>query len=491
MNDLSQGWGGPLLGISQRLPPSNPQAEQALLGAIFGNAKALHAVVDFLRPEHFADPVNGRIYREASRRILAGGIADPLTLRTWFEADPDVEAVGGVNYLSLILTHMVSIVGAKPYGLAIHDCWQRRELIAIGEDVVNRSFAAAPEDESGALISSMIDRLDKVAAGAGEDRKAIPFNDAMDMAIAGMERAMRGDGPAGVSTGMRAVDEALGGLEPQTMTVLAGRPGMGKSALGMQWTIAAARQFRDAHAAGGPKQGVLAVSLEMSAEQLGRRALASVARVPLEAIKKGRVVQADVDRIVQARGELDGLPLSIEDCSGLSMGMIRLKARAAKRRHGGLGLIMVDHLHIVRPEEADVRNGATSAIGKISNGLKQLAKEFQCPVLALAQLSRSLESREDKRPTLNDLRQSGEIEQDADAVAFVYRGEYYLPKGEPERNARETLQQFNDRCFELEEMRVRLKGRAEVILEKVRDGSPRSIALNWHGATTHFTEPQQ
>ena len=453
MNEIAY---APLLGISQREPPTNTQAEQALLGAIMSNGRALHTVVEFLKPDHFADPVNARIYREVSRRILAGGVATPIVLRPWFEKDPDIDQVG-VGYLGQLLGAMVSIIGAREYGLAVYECWQRRELIALGEDLVNRSFGAEPGDAAAGMVSGLIDRLDSVIAGQSSDRKAVSSDRAMDMAIAAAERASKAEGPSGLSTGMAGVDNALGGLEPQTLTILAGRPGMGKSALGWMWAVHAAQE---AKRRGLP--GVLVISLEMSAEQLGRRALAAVARVPLEAIKHGRLNQDDWDRVVRARTELDGLPLSIEDCSGLSIGMIRLKARAAKRRHG-LGLIMVDHLHIIRPEDADARNGGTWAVGKISNGLKQLAKEFECPVLALAQLNRSLETREDKRPTLADLRQAGEIEQDADAVAFVYRGEYYLPKGEPEQRSGELAGKFTERCFELDEQRMRLKGKAELI----------------------------
>ncbi len=475
-----------LLEVSQRVPPANERAEQALLGAIMANGKALHAVVEFLRPEHFADPLHGRIYREASRRILGGGIADPVSLQTWFIGDPEASSVGHA-YLAQLLSAMVGTIGAKEYGLAIHDAWQRREIIGLGEEIVNRSFAAVPGDDPTGLIAATIDKLDAIAAGAGEERKAISMDTAMDSALAAAERASRGEGPAGISTGMPSVDQVIGGLEAQTMTVLAGRPGMGKSALGMQWAIHAARDAKAAHDAGKPKLGVLVISLEMSAEQLGRRALSAAARIPLEAIKHGRLTQDDFDRLVRARHELAGLPLSIEDCSGLSMGLIRLKARSARRRHG-LGLIMVDHLHIVRPEDADVRNGATAAIGKISNGMKQLAKEFECPVLALAQLNRSLESREDKRPTLADLRQAGEIEQDADAVAFVYRGEYYLPKGDIERHHGEQPDKFIERVNRLDEDRTRLKGKAELIFEKVRDGSPSTVPLRFNGATTFFSE---
>ncbi len=488
MRDLGDEAG--LLGISQRRPPANDQAEYALLGSIFANSRALYTVVEFLRPEHFVLPLHGRIYTEASRRILAGGVADPISLKAWFEGDAEAHTVGGPSYLAQLLAAMVGVINAREYGQAILDCWQRRAVIAIGEDLVNGAFAGSSDDTGSSLISTTIDKLDGVAAGAGEERKATTWDAAMDAAIAGMEQAMQGGGPVGLSTGMKAVDDALGGLEKQTMTVVAGRPGMGKSALAIQWAVSVARAAREQHRAGGAKAGVLVVSLEMSAPQLARRILAWVANTPGEAIRKGHVSQDQVDRIVQARHEMAGLPLSIEDCSGLSMGMIRLKARAARRRHG-LSLVVIDHLHIVRPDAIDVRNGQTAAIGKISNSLKQLAKEFDCPVVALAQLNRGLESRDDKRPTLADLRQAGEIEQDADAVAFIYRGEYYLPKGDLEQHAGETQAAYADRCARLEDNRRRLHGRAELILEKVREGQPRTIPLLWHGATTSFSEPTE
>ena len=477
-----------LFAISQRMPPTNLQAEQALLGAVMANPKALHSVIDFLQPNHFSDPAHGRIYREAARRILAGGVADPIALRTWWQGDPEAATLGGFDFLARLLGAMVGIINAGEYGRAIHDAWQRRELIAIGEEVVNRSFAATAADAPAGMVTGMIGRLDAVVAGAGDMRGAVSMDGALDAALAAAERAHKRQGPAGISTGMRSVNEALGGLEPQTVTVLAGRPGMGKSALGWMWGVHAAREAKAAHGRGEAKQGVLVLSLEMSAEQLGRRSLSAVSGVPLAAIKRGRLNQDAFDRLVLARRELDGLPLSIEDSGGMNVGVIRLKARAAKRRHG-LGLIMVDHLHLIQAEEADARNGGTWAVGKISNGLKSLAKEFNCPVLALAQLNRAVEAREDKKPTLADLRQAGEIEQDADAVAFIYRGEYYLPKGEPEQKPGEMQGKFAERCAELDEMRQRLKGRAELIFEKVRDGSPCSVPLLFDGDRTLFSEP--
>jgi replicative DNA helicase len=478
---------GPLFGQSLRTPPTNIQAEQALLGAIMSNGKALHAVVEFLKPDHFADHLHGRIYREATRRIMAGGVADAIALDTWFAADPESHAAGGRSYLSGLLASMVGIINAREYGHAIHECWQRRQLIALGEEVVNWSFGAEPGDGVGSMVSSTIDRLDGVLAESGSHRKAVTMDESMDQAISAAQHAATMDGHDGVSTGMQSVDDVLGGLEPQTLSIIAGRPGMGKSALGWMWAVHAARDAKAAHDRGEPPQGVFVVSLEMSAKQLGRRALAAISGVPLAVLKRGRLSQSEWDRVILARKELAGLPLSIEDCSNLSVGLVRLKARAARRRHG-LGLIMIDHLHIMKPEDADARNGGTWAIGRISNGLKQLAKEFECPVLALAQLNRNVEGRDDKRPTLADLRQAGEIEQDADAVAFVYRGEYYL-KGEPERRQGEMADKFAQRCTEFEESRQRLRGKAELIVEKVRDGSPCTVPLLWDAATTHFSEP--
>ena len=479
---------GGLFAISQRLPPTNPQAEQALLGAVMANPKALHAVVEFLRPEHFAEPAHGRLYKEATRRILAGGVADPISLRSWWQGDPEAATLGGFDFLARLLGAMVGIINAREYGFAVFECWQRRELIAVGEEIVNRSFAATSADTPAGLVTGMIGKLDAVVAGVGDVQGAVSMDGAMDAALTAAERAHQRQGPAGISTGMRSVDEALGGLEPQTVTVLAGRPGMGKSALGWGWAVHAAREAKAAHGRGEEKQGVLMLSLEMSAEQLGRRSLSAVSGVPLEAIKRGRLGQEQFDRLVLARRELGELPLLIEDSGGMNVGVIRLKARAAKRRHG-LGLIVVDHLHLIRPEEADARNGGTWAVGKVSNALKAMAKEFNCPVLALAQLNRGVEGREEKRPTLADLRQAGELEQDADNVAFIYRGEYYLPKGEPEQKPGEMQGKFAERCADLDEARQRLKGRAELIFEKVRDGSPCSVPLLFDGDRTLFSEP--
>jgi len=277
-------------------------------------------------------------------------------------------------------------------------------------------------------------------------------------------------------------------MNAQEMIVLGARPGMGKSALGLQIGIAAAKQLRDIAKAGGERKGVLVESLEMEAKQLGRRAIAAVANVPIAALKAGWHASF-ANQIVVGRREVHDLPLLIEDMPGQTVRQLHMRARAAARRFGKLGLIVVDHMHIVRPESADAKNGGTWAVGQISNALKRMAKEFECPVLALAQLSRGVEGRDDKRPTLADLRYSGEIEQDADAIMFLYREEYYLPKGNPARKTGQTQEQYANACSDLERQRGAVKGKAEVIFAKVRDGEPQTKALNFDGPTTSFSEP--
>ena len=462
-----------MFGTALRAPPSNIQAEQSLLGNIMVNAKVLHQIVEILKPEHFADPLHGRIYAEQRRRILDGGIADAVSLKIWMESDPDIQSVDGVGYLAQLITAYVGPGTAPPYAAAIKEAWERRQLIAIGENVVLMAFDAVRP--SADIVGDAMAQIEG-AFGAQTDRLHVSLDEAMDLALEASDAARTREGPAGLSTGFKGVDEQMGGMEDGTLVVLAGRPGMGKSGLGWQWAIAAARQG----------VGVLAISLEMSAKELGRRALSAISHVPVGAIKRGRLSIDQAERLVLARKELAGLPLTIEDGGGLTAAQIDLKARAAHRRHG-LGMIMVDHLHIVRPEDQDVRQGATWAIGRISGAMKRLAKSHRCPVLLLAQLNRGVEGRDDKRPGLSDLRQAGEIEQDADVVSFIYREEYYL-KGEPERGENETPERHDDRVKQWRERCDRAAGKAELIFAKVRDGAPGTINLKFFGETTSFSD---
>ena len=467
MNSIAPASGFP------RAAPQNAMAEQSVIGGIMSNSKNLHGVADFLRPDHFANAMHGRIFGEQRRLIMAGGIADAVTLRGWFEADPDAAAAGGFAYLSVLIKEYVGPGTTVPYARVIVDTWTRRELIATGEDMTDSAFDL--EHDAAEAAVAAIARIDATIQPEGAAR-ATSLDQAMDAAIAAADAASKRDGPAGISTGFPSIDTALGGLEPGTLTVLAGRPGMGKSALGWQVALHTARQG----------VGVLVVSLEMSAVELGRRALSAASGVPVVALKNGTLSASQADAIMRARHELADLPLVIEDSGGLTAAQIMMKARSARRRHS-LGLVMVDHLHIMAAEAADARQGPTHAIGAASAAMKRMAKDMACPVLLLAQLSRAVESRDDKRPGLSDLRQSGGIEQDADAVMFVYRPEYYL-KTEPERREGESLEKFRIRSQEFQDARDRQAGRAELIVAKVRDGDTGTVNLEFHGPTTSFRD---
>lgn len=451
-----------IFGHSLRQPPANLQAEQALLGALLGNNKSRDFCLDLL-PEHFADVDYGRVYTRITERIDVGRTVSAVSLKAEF----------GDAMMAALLGSMVAMNVVPEYAGVIRDCAARRQLIEIGEGLVTQAYAG---DAMADVTANAVGRIDALSVG-GSGARGIMLDAALADAERAIDEARERKGPAGISTGFRNIDERIGGLEPGTLTVIAGRPGQGKSSLGWQMAISAARQ----------SVGVLVISLEMSSRELGRRALATAAGVPVVAMKYGRITTAQGSAIVLARREMRGLPLTIEDSSGLTAAMIAARARAAKRK--GLGLVMVDHLHIVRPEDADARQGATWAVGRISGAMKRLAKDCGVPVLLLAQLSRGVEGREDKRPVLSDLRQAGDIEQDADAVGFVYRQEMYLGN-KPERKAGEVAGQYDTRCAGWQEAKDQAAGKAEIIFGKIRDGEPGTEYLHFDGPTTSFGEAE-
>lgn len=457
-----------------RLPPHNPDAERSLLGGIMHNAATMRDVMEFLRPEHFYEPTNGRIFAEQRRRIVDGNPADAVSLKCWFDADPSSAVMGGDRYLVSLITSYVGPGTAVPYAREIREAWERRQMIEAAEDAFNMAFERTMSIQEIAAVASS--RIETAIGAPDADRPAMSLDEAMDAAIAAAEEASRRQGPAGLSTGFASVDERLGGLEEGTLTVIAGRPGMGKSALVGQMAVAAARKGT----------GVIEISLEMSARELGRRALAALSGVPVWVMKRGVQTVDQTDRLVRARKELSGLPMTIIDGGGLTPAMISMKCQGARRKHG-IGLIVVDHLHIVRPEDADIKNGATWAIGRISGAMKRMAKEQRCPVVLAAQLNRAVEGRDDKRPALSDLRQAGDIEQDADAVGFVYRPEYYMV-GEPERRPSESEEKFNSRQVDWNDRLAASRGIAELVWAKVRDGEAGIDSLRFDGPTTTFSE---
>lgn len=471
----SSSFADPLMGLSQRLPPSNLEAEQALLGAILANNKAID-LCPGLEPKHFADPVNARIFRDCISIIAENGLASPVTLKTRYENSGVLHEVGGTRYLAQLMSAMIGIINAGEYARTIRECWMRREAIALGEELVNGAFGADPGISPIDLFDRVGGALGRLSADGTPDRTST-LAAALSDAEAAMERAKAG-ATAGLSTGFRAFDERLGGLEPGLVYVIAGRPSMGKSALATSIAINAARAGHRVHV----------LSLEMSATQIGRRVLATAAGVPIFAMKGGRISSADAAKIVQAKRELDALPLTIDDTAGLTPAQVLRKCRAIKRGKGGLDLVMLDHLNLLRADDADARHGGTWATERASGTMLELAKELRVPVLLLAQLSRGVEGREDKRPTLSDLRQAGAIEQDAYAVGFVYRPEYYLG-AEPEKRENESKDKLDARRADWRDRKEKAHGAAELIWAKVRDGETGIDHLRFDGPTASFTDP--
>ena len=482
----------PLLGLSQRMPPSNDRAEMALLGALLANNKAYERVSEFLTPEHFADAVHGRIYQAIARRVEAGQLADAVTLRAEFEHSGALDEVGGTAYFGQLLTAMVGIINAGEYGRTVHDTWIRRQLIDVGETVVNNAFGAEAELDGRMQIEHAEATLFALATKGGSEGGLITFERALTEAILGAERAFKQAGHvSGLSTGLRDLDKKTGGMHPSDLMILAGRPGMGKSALATKMAFGAARALvRKAQEEDPNKQpeGAVAMfSLEMSAEQLATRLLAEEARVSGDRIRRGEIGQRDFDRFVQVSREIGGLPLHIDDTPAITMSALRTRCRRLKRTKG-LSMVVIDYLQLMRPSVGTKPESRVLEISQITQGLKALAKEMEVPVLALSQLSRAVESREDKRPQLSDLRESGSIEQDADMVFFIYRDEYYLQQRAPKQMAFDSEDKFQAALDKWQRDMEQVHNKAEILIEKQRHGPTGKVDVLFEGEFTRFAD---
>ena len=480
---------GGLFGLSHRRPPANEQAEQALLGALLANNKAYDRVGEFLSPEHFADPIHGRIFAAIQRRIENSQLADAVTLRAEFEHSGVLEEVGGTAYLAQLLGAMVGIINAGEYGQTVHDAWVRRQLIDIGEVVVNRAFGAedhmAGKDQIEAAEQSLFDLATERNDGGFKPFEAA-LKEAIDTAAAAFSRAGH---VAGLSTGLRDLDAKMGGLHPSDLMILAGRPGMGKTALATKIAFGAAEALVEEARRGGrenvPTKAVAIFSLEMSAEQLATRMLAENAQVSGDRIRRGDIGQKDFDRFVQVSRTLQHLPVQIDDTAALSLSAMRTRCRRMARTRG-LALVVVDYLQLMRPSAGTRPESRVLEISQITQGLKAIAKELSVPVLALSQLSRAVESRDDKRPQLSDLRESGTIEQDADSVMFVYRDEYYLQQRMPKQIAHDNDEKYHDALDKWQRDMENVHNKAELIIGKQRHGPTGMIELFFDGEFTRF-----
>jgi replicative DNA helicase len=470
---------------SYRTLPHNLEAEQALLGAILINNEALNQVAAFLTPEHFYLPVHGRIFTAVLKMTERGQIASPVTLKHFFDNDDSLSDVGGAQYLARLAGSAVTIINAEHYGRAIYDLAMRRELIAIGEDMVNEAYDASLDESATEQIENSEQKLFNLAEEGGAEGGFRAFHQPVRGALDMITQACKRDGQlSGVTTGLRDMDKLLGGLHSSDLIILAGRPGMGKTALATNIAFNAARAFRQVKdeqgnvvAEQGAKVGFF--SLEMSAEQLATRVLAERAEISSEKLRKGELKDSEFSQVVRASQEIESLPIFIDDTPALTVAGLRARARRLKRQHG-LSLVVVDYLQLMRPGSSVRLNNRVQEVSEITQGLKALAKELNVPVLALSQLSRAVEQRDDKRPQLSDLRESGSIEQDADVVMFVYREQYYLQRKQPEDGTTEHAEWM--------ERMERVHNLAEVIVAKQRHGPTGKVELFFNEYLTLFKD---
>ena len=468
-----------------RSAPHNIEAEQSLLGAILVNNDAFYRVSDFLEAKHFFEPIHQTIFETAGSLIRMGKVATPVTLKTFLPADTDIGGMTVGQYLARLAAEATTIINAQDYGRTVYDMSLRRDLIRIGEDMVNVAFDAPVDFTPRTQIEDAERQLYELAESGRYEGGFQRFSQAMKIALDMAANAYQRDGKlSGISTGLRDLDSKMGGLQRSDLIILAGRPGMGKTSLATNIAYNIARAYQPETKADGTTTAVNGgvvgfYSCEMSAEQLATRILAEQTRIASSMIRRGGIKQEEFDKIRDYTIELEHLPLYVDETGGLSISQLTARARRLKRQRG-LDVIVVDYIQLLQGSGKRGNDNRVQEVTEITTSLKALAKELNVPIIALSQLSRQVENRDDKHPQLSDLRESGSIEQDADVVLFVYREEYYLQNKEPKPGTPEHEKWKLD--MEL------AHGKAEVIIAKQRHGPTGTVPLQFEGQYTRFSD---
>lgn len=465
-----------------RQAPSNVDAEQALLGAVLVNNDQLGHIGDDLHPEHFFEPAHTRIFEAILKCHDRGLTATPVSLKHYFDQDEGLSAVGGGSYLVKLAASAVHVINIRDYANVIYDLALKRELIQISEEAVNTAYAQDIDLDANTQIEHVEQKLFNLAADGTGERGFQPIRASLTAAVERTENAFKNAGRiVGVDTGLTDLNALLGGLQNSDLLILAARPSMGKTALATNIAYSACKSFAlQAEAAGTAPKSVGFFSLEMSAEQLATRMLASACGFPSHKMLHGHIHQDEFHVLVRESTKMGQLPFHIDDTPALSIAALRNRARRLKRTKN-LGLVVVDYLQLVRPSTSRTQDNRVTEVSEITQGLKAIAKELNVPVLALSQLSRAVEQREDKRPLLSDLRESGSIEQDADVVMFIFREEYYISRSMP---GMEEEQKF----AKWQEAMSRVHNVAEIIVAKHRNGPIGTVRSFFDGNITQFKD---
>jgi replicative DNA helicase len=447
-----------------------------------------------LRPDHFFEPLHARIYEQVLKLIDRNMIASPVTLRPLFEADEEMKALGGPGYLAQLTGSGAAVIGARDFAGQIYELALLRALIGVGREMVEKALDTSEDVDPKGQIEQAESALYRVAEEGGGESSVKSFAEATRLAVQLAEKALNtGGGLSGVTTGLDGINAKTGGLHHSDLVILAGRPGMGKTALATNIAFNAAQRYvRDMEDGIAPEKSagapVAFFSLEMSADQLATRILAENSGISGENLRMGKISQQDFRNLARAAAELENLPLYIDDTAGLTIAALRTRARRLKRQRG-IGMIVVDYLQLLQGSgKSGGDQNRVQEISEISRGLKTLAKELQVPVVALSQLSRAVEQREDKRPQLSDLRESGSIEQDADMVWFVYREEYYVQSKEPKRPMDGDDSKIHEAHEQWARDMERVYGMAELVVAKQRHGSTGKVKMKFEAKITRFSD---
>ena len=456
--------------------PINVGAEQSLLGAIISNNLALEKVEDFLEPKHFSSKINSIIFDTLKRFITNNQIADITTIKVFLENNEDFIANGGMKYLLEIAENSVSIINAKQYGELIYDLYLRRELIDVGTELVNKSYSDYQEENSNSIIEKVELELFNLTNDGEKQRGPKIFTDVLSDTLDYAEKAFKKSSDVAVlKTALTDLDKKIGGLHKSDLIIIAGRPSMGKTAFATNIASNICMDKLNLK----KKNNVLFFSLEMSSEQLATRLLSEMSKIPSEKIRTGNISKMDFENLLKNSEKIKNLSLFIDDSPALTLSAIRSRSRRLKRKDG-LDLIIIDYLQLISSESRNLNDNRVKEISEITRGLKAIAKEFNIPVIALSQLSRKVEDREEKRPQLADLRESGSIEQDADLVVFLYREEYYLARTEPPEGTEKHIA-WTDKMEKIHNI-------AEIIVAKNRHGPISRVKLHFNASNTKFSD---
>ena len=458
-----------------REAPMNIGAEQALLGAIISNNLALEKVENFLEPQHFSSKINGLIFKTLKKLISNDQVADLNTLKIFLENDDDFIDNGGMSYLLKISENSISIINSKQYGELIYDLFIRRKLINLGTNLINESHENFEEQDSNEIIENIESNLFNLTNEGETQKGPKQFDNILEDTLEYAEKAFKkSEDVVGLKTGLNDFDKKIGGLHRSDLIIVAGRPSMGKTAFATNIASNICNNKKSTK-----KTNVLFFSLEMSSEQLATRILSEISKISSEGIRTGNLSKNEFEKLIKSSENLKDLSLFIDDSPALTISSIRTRSRRLKRKQG-LDLIIIDYLQLLSGESRNLNDNRVKEISDITRGLKAIAKELNIPIVALSQLSRKVEDREEKRPQLSDLRESGSIEQDADLVVFLYREEYYLARTEPPEGTEKHIM-WTSKMEKVHNI-------AEAIVAKHRHGPISRVKLHFSAANTKFSD---